>query len=62
MSTKKAAGVALMVAFTGAFIAWSLLAPPAMAPIARSLISAGLALCVFLVWRFLVWEKPRGKI
>ena len=59
MSTKKTAGIALMVAFAGAFIAWSLLAPPAMPSLARSLVSGALALGVFLAWRMLVWEKPR---
>ena len=30
MSSRKTAGIALMVAFAGAFIAWSMLAPPAI--------------------------------
>ena len=61
MSTKKAAGVALMVAFAGAFVAWNLMAPPAMASMARSLASGALALGVFLAWRLLIWQKPRKK-
>ena len=63
MDTRKAAGIALMVAFAGAFIAWSLLGPAAMPNgMLRSAISGALALCVFLAWRLLVWEKPRKKI
>ena len=60
MDSRKTAGIALMVAFAGAFIAWNLLAPPAMPSMARSVISGALALGVFLAWRILVWEKPRG--
>jgi hypothetical protein len=60
MSTKKAAGIALMVAFAGAFVAWSLLGPAAMPNmLARSVVSGALALGVFLAWRLLVWEKSQ---
>jgi uncharacterized membrane protein len=60
MNTRKSAGIALMVAFAGAFIAWALLAPPAMPAMARSVVSGVLALGIFLAWRILVWEKPRS--
>jgi hypothetical protein len=61
MNTKKSAGIALMVAFAAAFIAWSMMAPPAMPSMARSIVSGALALGIFLAWRVLVWEKPGRK-
>ncbi len=63
MNTRKMLGIALMVAFAGAFVAWSLLGPAAMpGAIQRSLVSALLAGGIFLVWRLLVWEKPRKRL
>jgi hypothetical protein len=60
MSSRKITGIALMVAFAGAFLFWSLQGQTALAqPAARMAVSGALALGVFAAWRFLVWEKPR---
>jgi hypothetical protein len=63
VSPRKTAGVALMMAFAGAFVFWALQGQGALANgTARMAVSGALALGVFASWRFLVWEKPRQKL
>jgi len=63
MTTKKISGIALMLAFAGAFVAVSLIGPAKLPlpAVLQSLAAPLLALGGFLAWRILVWEKPRKK-
>lgn len=63
MSGRKTAGIVLMVAFTGAFVMWTLQPPTAASGgIAGMAISALLCLGTFLAWRFLVWDGSRKNL
>jgi hypothetical protein len=60
MSSRKIAGLSLMMALAGAFIAWNLGADNALpSQAAQMAVSALLALGIFAAWRFLVWNRPR---
>ena len=62
MTAKKMAGIALMVGFGGAFLAWSLQGPAAISSaVVRMAVSGLLALGIFGAWRFLVWTPPAKK-
>jgi phosphate/sulfate permease len=56
MSTQKMTGISLMVALAGAFIAWTIREP---ASNLQMIVSGLLAVAIFAVWRFLVWQPPR---
>ena len=56
MSSRKMTGISLLVALAGAFIVWTIRAP---ASNLQMIVSALLAVAIFAVWRFLVWQPPR---
>jgi hypothetical protein len=56
MSSRKMTGISLLVALAGAFIVWTIREP---ASNLQMIVSGLLAVAIFAVWRFLVWQPPR---
>jgi hypothetical protein len=63
MKSKKIVGIALMLAFAGAFVDWTLKGQFALASsMGRMAVSGVLTLGIFASWRFLVWQRPQKKL